>query len=220
LLEYCHPERSAAESKDLYKIVKDKILRFAQNDKIMPFALETQNLHPATLLCLQALQELPEDFTPQTIQDLGCGNGILAIVAAKIWPEADITAVDISPKAVKDAQTAVREQEFQDRVIVHHNDVFVHLKAPFAHSKGGFDLTLCNLLADIVIPAAPDIKKSVNIGGYSILSGILAWRAAEIETIYTGLGFEIVKKYEDSPWVCYTLCHKCETIPKPIVTKA
>ncbi len=185
----------------------------------MAFTLETQNLHPATLLCLQAMQELPEDFVPNTVQDLGCGNGILSIVAAQIWPEAEITAVDISSKAVEDAKAAVRERDFENRVFVHLNDVFVHLKGVFAHFNGGFDLTICNLLADIVIPAAPDLKKSVSFGGYAILSGILAWRAAEMETVYTGLGFEIIRKYENSPWVCYTLCHKCETNAKPIVTK-
>ncbi len=185
----------------------------------MAFALETQNLHPATLLCLQALQDLPENFRPASVQDLGCGNGILSIVSAEIWPEAQITAVDISPKAVADAEAAVRERKMENRVFVHRNDVFLHLKPDFTRAMPTFDLSLCNLLADIVIPAAPDLKKSVSFGGYIILSGILAWKAPPIESAYTGLGFEIVRKYENSPWVCYTLCHKYETMPKPIVTK-
>jgi ribosomal protein L11 methyltransferase len=186
----------------------------------MDFTLETQNLHSATLLCLQALQELPEDFSPTRVQDLGCGNGILAIVAAKMYPDAEITAVDISAKAVADAKEAAKNHGLGTRFFVYQNDVFLYLKADFHAANAKFELTLCNLLADIVIPAAPRIKESVNLGGYSILSGILAWRALEIEAIYTSLGFEIVKKYEDSPWVCYTLCHKCETNAKPIVTKA
>lgn len=184
------------------------------------FLLETQNLHPSTLLCLEAIQALPEDFAATTILDLGCGNGILSIVAANIWPAAKIEAVDISPNAVKDAQAAVQKQGLETRINVQRNDVFRALKDGFGALNCTFDIITCNLLSDILIPAAPQLKETLNIGGYAILSGILAWRAEEIEAVYTGLGFEIVRKFESSPWVAYTLCHKTETIPYSIVTKA
>jgi len=178
---------------------------------VMAFALETQNLHPSTLLCLEAMQNLPEDFFPVRALDLGCGNGVLSVVAATQWPKVKIEAVDISSQAVDDAQIAAREHGLERCLFVSQNDVFVYLKGDFRALKDGFDLILCNMLADIVIPLAPRIKESVTFGGYAVVGGILAWRAAEIEALYTGLGFEITAKYEDSPWACYTLCHKTDT---------
>jgi len=178
---------------------------------VMAFALETQNLHPSTLLCLEAMQNLPEDFSPARALDLGCGNGVLSVVAATRWPEVKIEAVDISPKAVEDAQTAAKEHGIGSRFYVYQNDVLAHLKGYLRVTKDGFDLILCNMLADIVIPLAPHLKGTLKIGGYAVIGGILAWRAAEIEVLYTGLDFEIAAKYEDSPWVAYTLCHKTDT---------
>jgi ribosomal protein L11 methyltransferase len=182
--------------------------------------LETQNLHPSTLLCLEALQSFSEDFQPLRVLDLGCGNGILSILTAELWPDAKIDAVDISENAVRDATAAIREQGLEHRITVQRNDAFYALNSHFSALNCSFDLILCNLLADILIPCAPGIKARLAPGGRAILSGILAWKSPEIETVYNELAIDFTRKFEDLPWVCYTLCHKTETIFKPIVTKA
>ncbi|WP_407332419.1 methyltransferase [Enterovibrio sp. 27052020O] len=49
------------------------------------------------------LQHMPNDDSIKHIIDLGCGNGVLAIQAAKLNPQARITAVDESHMAVASA---------------------------------------------------------------------------------------------------------------------
>lgn len=173
--------------------------------------VETQNLHPSTLLCLEALQALPDDFQPMRVLDLGCGNGILSIVAAELWPEAEITAVDISENAVRDARAAVLERGLEGRINVQRNDAFRALNSHFSDLNGIFDLVMCNLLADILIPCAPGIKKNVTSGGYTILSGLLAWKCPAVELVYKDSGFDFIDKFEHINWQAHLLCHKSET---------
>ncbi|MDO5734087.1 MAG: methyltransferase [Eubacteriales bacterium] len=47
-----------------------------------------------------AADEQP-DWQPDKILDLGCGNGVLGLFMAKFWPEAEISLVDLSPRAVE-----------------------------------------------------------------------------------------------------------------------
>ncbi|WP_028023673.1 methyltransferase [Enterovibrio calviensis] len=49
------------------------------------------------------LQHMPQDEKIKHIIDLGCGNGVLAIQAAKLNPQAKITAVDESHMAIASA---------------------------------------------------------------------------------------------------------------------
>lgn len=55
--------------------------------------------HPTTRACLELLCQLPPE---DSLADLGCGSGVLAIAAARLgWP--DVTAVDVDPRSVSAA---------------------------------------------------------------------------------------------------------------------
>lgn len=57
--------------------------------------------HQTTRLCLEFLSRLyHQGFKPAKILDMGCGSGILALAALKLWPEAAAVAADIDREAV------------------------------------------------------------------------------------------------------------------------
>ncbi len=57
--------------------------------------------HASTQLVLEELQALADGgLRPARVLDMGCGSGILAIAAAKLWPSATLLAIDNDPIAI------------------------------------------------------------------------------------------------------------------------
>ncbi|QCO14338.1 50S ribosomal protein L3 N(5)-glutamine methyltransferase [Azospirillum brasilense] len=72
---------------------------------------------------------LVEDPTEvERVLDLCTGSGCLAILAAQIFPEAHVDAVDLSADALEVARRNVADSGFEDRIALHHGDLFAPLK--------------------------------------------------------------------------------------------
>jgi len=63
-----------------------------------------------------------------SVLDLCTGSGCLAILAAHVFPEARIDAVDLSEQALEVARRNVADSGFADRITLHHGDLFKPLK--------------------------------------------------------------------------------------------
>ena len=124
--------------------------------------------HGTTTGCLLMLDSLENDgVRPDTILDLGTGAGILAIAAAKLFPNAELLATDIDPIATEvAAENAVLNSVQFDALSADGFDT------PALKDKS-FDLVIANILAGPLRGLAPDIAAAMNDGGYAILSGIL-----------------------------------------------
>lgn len=78
---------------------------------------------------------LKEQFNPwitapsqvNHVLDLCTGSACLAIIAAEIFPNAQIDAVDISADALQVAKRNVAEYHFEDRVHLYQSDLFTEL---------------------------------------------------------------------------------------------
>ena len=64
----------------------------------------------------------------ERVLDLCTGSGCLAILAAQIFPEAQVDAVDLSADALEVAKRNVADSGFEDRIALHHGDLFAPLK--------------------------------------------------------------------------------------------
>lgn len=146
--------------------------------------------HPSTEAALRLLQPLfTEGFCPSAIADIGCGSGLLTLAAATWWPEARITACDISAQAVADCTENIAYNGVAERVTVLRSDGFSH---PMVYKPAGYDLIIANLLAEILVSTAKNLSETLAPAGRAICSGILAWLRAEVEAAYaaTGLALE------------------------------
>lgn len=71
---------------------------------------------------------LPDPNDVESVVDICTGSGCLAILAARIFPNAEVDAVDLSADALDVARINVTEHELDDRVTLHKGDLFAPLK--------------------------------------------------------------------------------------------
>jgi ribosomal protein L3 glutamine methyltransferase len=96
---------------------------------------------------------IQEPEAVKTVLDLCTGGGSLAILAARVFPNARVDAVDLSADALEVARINVREHGLDERVTLHHGDLF----APVAARR--YDLILTNppyVRADSVASFPPE----------------------------------------------------------------
>ena len=71
------------------------------------------------------------------VLDLCTGNGSLAVLAAMVYPDVQVTASDLSPDALAVARINVDQHKLQARITLVESDGLAQLDGPF-------DLVLCN----------------------------------------------------------------------------
>ena len=71
---------------------------------------------------------LPDPNDIESVVDICTGSGCLAILAARIFPNAEVDAVDLSADALEVAKINVAEHELEGRVNLHRGDLFGPLK--------------------------------------------------------------------------------------------
>ncbi|WP_417589251.1 50S ribosomal protein L11 methyltransferase [Pararhodobacter oceanensis] len=158
--------------------------------------------HGTTLGCLKALDRLADEgFHGMNVIDVGCGTAVLAMAAAKIWPET-VLASDIDQVAVDVAEANVQANDLTGRVTCLEAMGFDH---PDIRSRAPFDLIFANILKGPLVQLAPDMAKHAASGGIAILSGLLNTQAEDIIAAYTAQGFEVVNRDEIGEWTTLVL---------------
>jgi ribosomal protein L3 glutamine methyltransferase len=106
----------------------------------LPFHVDEHVIVPRSLIA-EVLAEgsaepwLPDE--PHRILDLCTGNGSLAVLAALVWPQAQVDATDLSADALAVARLNVDRHGVATRVILRQGD-------GVAAAQGRYDLVLCN----------------------------------------------------------------------------
>ncbi|MBW4984637.1 50S ribosomal protein L11 methyltransferase [Mameliella sp. CS4] len=158
--------------------------------------------HGTTQGCLEALDRLAtEGFQGRNVADIGCGTAVLAMGAARIWPD-PVIASDIDEVAVEVAEANVRANDLANKVTC---VVAAGFDSRELHDRAPYDLVFANILKQPLIDLAPDMEKHLAPGGYAILSGILTWQADEVVEVYTAHGMPQLRRDVIGEWVTLTL---------------
>lgn len=158
--------------------------------------------HGTTLGCLRALDRLADrGFHARNTIDVGCGTAVLAMAAARLWPE-PVLASDIDMVAVDVAVANALANGLQDRLLCLEAVGFEH---PEIHARAPFDLVFANILKGPLIQIAPDMARHTAPGSIAILSGLLNTQAAEVLSAYVAAGFTEVEREEIGDWTTLVL---------------
>lgn len=158
--------------------------------------------HGTTLGCLRALDRLVEaGFVGKSVADIGCGTAVLAMAAARVWPD-PIIASDIDTLAVEVAEANVRANGLEGRLRCVEAAGFDH---PELAAAAPFDLIFANILKGPLVALAPDLIAALAQGGRAILSGILNEQADEVQEVYSRLGTNVLSRDEIGEWTTLML---------------
>lgn len=155
--------------------------------------------HETTRLCVAALEKYVKGG--DLVLDLGCGSGILSIIAAMLG--ADSTAADIDENCVKTARENAKINGVpQSRYRAYAGDLLSDrgLRAVLAGQK--YDLVLVNIVPQVIIALLPFVKDVMKAGATAVLSGVIGAYAAEVETAALSLGFALSGKTKENDWYC------------------
>ena len=159
--------------------------------------------HGTTRGCLLALDALASTGKlARNVADIGCGTAVLAMAAAKLWPEATITGGDIDEVAVETALANIRNNGLEGRVQCEISAGFDHA---LLQGRAPYDLIFGNILMGPLIALAGDMANAVEEKGHVVLSGILNTQAAEVLRAYEKVGFTRIAALELGEWTTLTL---------------
>ena len=140
--------------------------------------------------------ELLEKYTKNGVRmlDVGCGSGILAIVASKLGA-GECKAYDIDPVAVKVANENIAESG-QDNITCEVSDLLKQVDL----EGGKYDLICANIVADIIIRMTPDIGRFMKDDCVLLCSGIIKERADDVIAKLNEYALKVVERIDDNGW--------------------
>ena len=159
--------------------------------------------HETTQLCIRQLEKYIKGGSPKVL-DVGCGSGILSIVALKLGARA-VVGTDLD----KDCMISTRDNMQVNHLDASLGEFYVGnlIDDTKLQEKVGtqeYEIVVANILADVIIPMAPVIPDRLKQGGYFITSGIIDFRENDVKEAIENAGLTIVEINHQGEWVNIT----------------
>jgi ribosomal protein L11 methyltransferase len=149
-------------------------------------------LHPTTRQCLEVIGTL--ELAGRSVLDVGTGSGILAIAAAKRGAT-PVVACDTDGLATRAA-----------RANAQRNGVAVDVHEGSADRvTGRYDVVVANLVADVIVAIAADLRARLAEVGPLVCAGIVVEKESGVVDALAAHGLRVHERDQRDDWVCLTL---------------
>lgn len=146
--------------------------------------------HPTTASCLRAVASYVK--AGDHLVDVGCGSGILAMAALR--KGAIVDACDTDPLSVENAHVNA----------LANNLTYQRLwEGSIQETDAVYDVVVANIVADVLVFIASDLKKRLREGGVMILSGIMDKYEDKVLRAYKT--YTLSKRIVENEWVTLVL---------------
>lgn len=151
--------------------------------------------HPTTRFCLERLVAFRARQNADSLLDMGCGSGILAIAAATIGYRR-VEAFDFDPVAVRAAGKNAHRNRLQGAIEFGRRDL---TRMP---EKAGarFDVVCANLTADLLVSQAKKIRNRLAAGGHLVVAGILRRQFLEVQQTFAKHRLALIRSTTQGEW--------------------
>ncbi|MBN2870729.1 MAG: 50S ribosomal protein L11 methyltransferase [Campylobacterales bacterium] len=149
--------------------------------------------HPTTASCLRAVAKYVREGNE--VMDVGCGSGILAMAALR--KGAIVDACDTDPLSVENALANAEQNNLSYRRI---------WEGPVNDTQEKYDVIIANIVADVLVFIASDLKKRLKEEGVVVLSGIMDKYEDKVLRAYKA--FDLTERIVENEWVTLVMTKK------------
>ena len=159
-------------------------------------------MHETTQLCIRQLKKY---VTPDTqILDVGCGSGILGMLALKFGARYAV-GTDLDPCAIDATHenmevNGIRKDQYEVMIGNIIDDPKVQEKVGYDR----YDIVAANILADVLVPLTPVILSHLKPGGIYITSGIIEDKEETVVEAVKQAGLTVLEVNHQGEWVSVT----------------
>jgi ribosomal protein L11 methyltransferase len=151
--------------------------------------------HDTTWLVSKTMFSLP--FANTHVLDMGCGTGILAILAKQLGAT-QLLGIDIDDWSI--------ENSIENAEINNASDIeFKKGDATLLPKTGTFDIILANINKNVLKKDLPSYFNCLKNEGYLLLSGFFTADVEELKQLAQSIGFTFIESYHKNEWAVIKL---------------
>lgn len=159
-------------------------------------------MHETTQLCIRQLKKYVTEDTE--ILDVGCGSGILGMLALKFGAKHSV-GTDLDPCAIDATyenmdNNGISRDQYEVMIGNIIDDKEVQDKVGYEK----YDIVAANILADVLVPLTPVIIHQMKKGGIYITSGIIEDKEDVVVKAVKEAGLEVLEVNHQGEWVSVT----------------
>ena len=161
--------------------------------------------HETTQLCIKQLQKyIGDEVKAPKVLDVGCGSGILSIVALKLGAR-EVIGTDLDADCITSSEENMEVNHLPKELSTFYkgnliDDVELQEKV----GTEEYEIVVANILADVIIPMTPVIPARMKQGGYFITSGIIDFRENDVKEAIEKAGLKVIEINHQGEWVNIT----------------
>ena len=159
-------------------------------------------MHETTQLCIR---QLKKHVTKETrILDVGCGSGILGMLALKFGAAYSV-GTDLDPCAIDATYENMEVNGItRDQYEVMIGNIIDDKEVQDKVGYDKYDIVVANILADVLVPLTLVILNQLKEGGVYITSGIIDDKEDTVVEAVKAAGLEVLEVTYQGEWVSVT----------------